>query len=206
MTDCLWVLPSIDKARGDGCALTLAGRRVLRVPNWAPNANIGVAESWNQGRRVVLTERLDYLIVVSEAMRFGPKRGADFERALRGPWCGSEFRWHLVAIRADTLADVGPFDGLWYPGGHEDSDYLWRLRLAGYQDPDCPAGELGRIAGVDATDLGHAHSVHARLAHVDGAAADAAYVAKWGGTGGREVYRTPYDDPALHYRDVSRGV
>lgn len=200
----LWVMPSIDQGRGDDCLATLVGRRVVRVVNYPPHPNRGVSAAWNEGRARVLDEGLDWLVVVSEAMRFGPTHGADFEDALAGAWCDSLFGWHLIGLAALTLADVGPFDEQFAPAYFEDSDYLWRLHLAGYPSPRANTRPFCRIEGIDATDLGHAHAVRTGAVSIPWATLTARYLDKWGGVGGEETYLTPYDDPTRTYRDVGR--
>ena len=80
----LVVLPSIDAEYRDACLAGLAPevlKHVIVVDNRFTNR--GVATSWNRGARHVLQHGIDWLVILSESTRFGPRGGRDFVAALK---------------------------------------------------------------------------------------------------------------------------
>ncbi len=160
-----------------------------------PGRNLGVAGSWNLGVRAVLAERLDWLILASTSFRFGPPGGLDFVEGL-GACAGADgaqsyFGWHFIAVARHTLEIVGEFDEGFWPAYFEETDYLYRMGLAGLASPrenGRPwafiemAGEYGRQAAT----------LEDGLAPVDLSAASIRYELKWGGQQGRERFTVPF--------------
>ncbi len=202
----LWVMPSIDRAFGDACAAGLAGRALERVDNWPPNRNRGVAASWNLGADRVLAGAADWLVIVSESVRFGPARGLDVEGALEGQlayfecdrsctevadtgagFCRRGFGWHLIGIHCSLLRKVGRFDEAFWPAWWEENDWMRRLELAGGLDlPLAPR----RLA--DAHLAACEHSTAAGLVGGGWHTTLPLYLAKWGGQPGEERFARPY--------------
>lgn len=192
-----WLMPSIDEHRGFGCFQTLSPDIQLRtviVPNWAPHENLGVPASWNIGVRMVLDDpKAEWLVLLSEAMRFGQRGGEDFEDQLDGMITDALFGWHLIGFHRTVFETIGLFDEIFSPGYWEDTDLLWRMHCAGLPSPrenDLP-GRV-QISDIDAHDLGTEHSLKSGLVKVSLSAQAEKYRAKWGGPQGSERWTTPY--------------
>lgn len=202
----IWVLPSIDKHRGYACWETLhpdVACRTILIPNY--DHNIGVPASWNFGvRRVLQDPDAEWLVLLSEAIRFGTPGGEDFEDQLAGAWTDGLFGWHLIGFHRDTLQRVGLFDEMFSPGYFEDTDLLYRMHLAGLPSPrenDLPGAT--RNVAVEAADLGTEHSLTSGLVTVNLAAQADKYRTKWGGDQGAERFTRPYDNPGMDWRSVT---
>lgn len=181
--DTVWVMPSIDPEWRLACQATMhpdVADRLIVVDNTTTNR--GVAASWNVGWDAVCGPGgADWLVVVSESMRFGPAGGVDFAAALghEDEWVDSTFGWHLVAFRRSTLKRTGRFDENFWPAYHEDSDYLIRLDRAGYASPR--ENRLPhRWVETDAATTGYEHTIRAGLVEVNLAAGRAYFEKKWG--------------------------
>ncbi len=197
----LWVVPSIDREWGAACLASLRASAVLRLDNAPPNPNRGVAASWNLGARAARAAGAEYLVLCSEACRFGPAGGLDFEAALDGSAVVLSFcaGFHLVAVAVEALEMVGEFDENLWPAYGEDRDFLIRLGLAGLPAPgynDLPVPQVQ----VDVAEAGVAHSIGAGLAVVSFARMTSYLEAKWGGTGPGEHFLHPFDDLSRDHR------
>jgi hypothetical protein len=198
----LWVMPSIDPVWRDVCLDTMS-RSVIADLIVVDNTqlNLGVAASWNIGRRLALELGRDWLVIVSESMRFGKPGGMDFIDQLHGaPWIDSTFGWHLIAFSTELVERVGAFDEMFWPAYGEDSDYLIRMALAGYPSPrvnDLPHAR--RCVPVDATHTGFEHSLRRRLVAVDLAANHRYFDTKWGGTHPDAAWEHPFNRPELDW-------
>lgn len=166
---------------------------------WAPEPpqNVGVAYAWNLVAREVVAEKLDWLVLASEAITFGAPGGEDLIDALcdadpADGYVGTLFGWKLIALSRPLLEDVGRFDEKFWPAYYEDTDYLYRMGLAGWPSPR-ENGRSGGYVEVDATCVGDAHCVKAGLASPDFGRLRRYYRAKWGGDQGSETYRLPFD-------------
>lgn len=197
----LWLLPSIDPEWGDACQSSLRVPFVLRVDNSGPGRNLGVPASWNIGARAARGGGFDYLVVCSEACRFGPAGGLDFEEKLTGsPMVLSMcVGFHLVALSVGALERTGEFDENLTPGYGEDRDYLIRLHLAGLPSPGYNDLRVPQHQ-VDVTEAGVAHSLSAGLVEVSFARMTRYLDEKWGATAPGEHYPNPYNDPSRDWR------
>lgn len=170
-----YVLPSVDPLYRVACLDSLAEhvrQRVLVLDN--AKHNRGVAASWNAGIRRAVNMGADWLVIMSESVRFGDAGACDLEEELHcdpgSQWVDATLGWHLVAFRTWVLKRVGFFDENFWPAYMEDSDYLVRLHLAGCASPrrdEFPAlfnDEPGRrqLVGLDVADLGTEHSIRQR--------------------------------------------
>lgn len=192
----LWLLPSIDPAWRAECLAGLRAQHVLVVNNAAPNVNLGVTRPWNVGRAAALAGGFDYLILLSEAVRFGPAGGLDLEECLDGSAVVMTMcvGWHLLALSIGALGQLGPFDEN-LPTYGSDRDAMIRLHLAGLPSPGYNDQRIDQHA-VDAVDAGVAHSLDAGLVKVHFAHMTEYLEKKWGaGTGPGEHYQHPFDDP-----------
>lgn len=102
-------------------------------------------------------------------------------------------RWAVGAINRAAIQTVGLFDEWSYhPIYFEDTDYAYRLHLAG---ATVLIDEMGVQEGIDGIE----HSVTTRSDPVlslannrTWALNEAAYVAKWGGLPGKETFTSPW--------------
>lgn len=185
----------VDNTR-HGYSVAPAGVELYRDPD---GHNLGVAGSWNVGARRVLEQGLDWLVIVSTSMLFGPDLHTTFRQQVeRHPDAqiveSTGNSWHLIAIARSTLATVGLFDENFYPAYEESIDWGYRQRLLGLEQQGWPR-EWSNCMSV-----GYAM-------HVDRAAWDAPscpagplqtyYEQKWGGPKGHERFVHPWDNPDL---------
>lgn len=99
--------------------------------------NDGVSTAWNHGRKHVIDNQQDYLIILSQNVTFN-QGGRDFIKELneQRPRYGasSNLSWHWFAISRETLEELGEFDTNYYPIYYEDGDYAIRMHLRGMLD------------------------------------------------------------------------
>lgn len=207
------VLPAIDPVQlagfVDGCRLPHdqillvdnAARPITEAVYWdgrlvRPGKNLGVAGSWNLGVRAVIAEQLDWLILASTSFRFGEPGGLDFIEGLAR--CAGEvgaqstFGWHLIAIARRTFEIVGEFDEAFWPAYYEDTDYLYRMALAGLASPRENNQPWGWIDAEG--DFGRqAATLVDGLAPVNLSRCSTYYERKWGGRQGHEIYTVPFN-------------
>lgn len=200
------VLPSMWEGFERAC--TLPPETVLLVDNgpepvdgWdgryhRTGTNLGVAGSWNCGARIVLEERLDWLVIASSAFRFGADGGHDFVRGLEGCEVGaasSTYGWHLVAISRPYIERVGLFDENFYPAYWEETDYLYRLGLAGLPSPR-ENGQHWCHIPIEADYGAKSHAISPEGGVTVNFVAQAEYYErKWGGPQGKERFKTPFN-------------
>lgn len=165
--------------------------RMVRV-----GRNLGVAGSWNVGVRAVLDEGLDWLIIASTSFRFGEAGGLDFVEALSGfdGWDGvqSTFGWHFIAVARHTFEVVGEFDAEFWPAYFEETDFLYRMGLAGLASPRENGRPWGNIE-MDGEYGRQAATLEDGLAPVSLHRCSVRYELKWGGRQGRERFTVPFD-------------
>lgn len=187
--------------------LVVDNTRAGEVPTWdvpgelryhrdPDGHNLGVARSWNVGARLVLEERIDWLVIVSASMRFGPAVHTTFREQVERHddaqivECEGN-SWHLIAIARSTLEQVGLFDENFYPAYEESIDWGYRQRLLGLEQRGWPR------VWCNAMSAGYAQ-------HVDRDRWDAPscpsapllayYAQKWGGPKGEERFDAPWGD------------
>lgn len=218
----LAVLPVIDTALAIPClnsmlmpnsAFGIPEEDILVIDNtkdgmWMPNRmsmsvrvhrdkdghNLGVARSWNIGAREVLERNLDYLLIVSTSMMFGPAMHTTWREQMETFW-GSDLiecdghSWHLVAIHRSVFERVGLFDENFYPGYFEAIDFAQRMRMVGNVDwPRAWVNAMSVATGA-ALDI---------ISCPAGPLLDY-YKLKWGGEKGQETYVRPFGDKPLDY-------
>lgn len=171
----------------------------------AMHENAGVAPAWNLGAAWMMDRNAEYLILVSQSLRFGDPGGADFLAELdqrRPPvLMHSQFGWKCLAIHRDTLARVGLFDPIFAPAYFEDQDYLYRMGLAGLPSPRENGGELDQI-NIAAESAGDAVMIRRGVVDIDYGAQHEKYLTKWGGPQGHEQWTHPYNLPDLDWHHV----
>lgn len=200
-----WLLPSIDPARREQCLAHLHPdivERLTLVDN--SDANRGVPASWNVGAKTLVTDpAAEWLVILSEAIVFGPAGGEDFEDSLTDQITDAEWGWHLIGIHRSVFEHVGYFDETFTPGYFEDTDFLYRMHLAGMCSPrenDRPG--RNQVTGIDGRDLGYALALQEGRVRVSLTMQEEKYRHKWGGPQGAERFEHPYDNPSLTWRAI----
>lgn len=169
-----------------------------------PGQNIGVGRAWNIGAKIVLKEKLDYLIILSATVSFS-KGMADFIKYLEiNPYkygLESQHSWHLIAIGRKTLEEVGLFDENFYPAYYEDSDYIRRMELAGIHNPMSCTVRLPKVE-IMAGFAGNAHGMKKAGIKVNMGACLQYFIDKWGYEPRYEnqrqrdlMFRYPFNNP-----------
>jgi hypothetical protein len=170
-------------------------RDSARYPTlWLPvSTHESVAGAWNAGRRATFERNASYLILISEAVIFGPPGGYDFTAELDDERLivDAQHGWKLIALHRRLLDAVGPFDEGFSPAYFEDSDYLYRAHLAGLCSPLYNDRPGRHQLVVDArVPEGDGHAVQAGHPHQMGNMRQR-YLHKWGGPPGAETYTEP---------------
>lgn len=195
------VLPSVYQLWTDRCWSTMSDElkdNLILVDNTSDN--LGVAGSWNLGVNKVLNGQLDWLVIISAAVRFGMPGGKDFIELLDVKLdrialeAAHGIGWHLIAFRREVFEKVGLFDENFYPAYYEDIDFGRRVSLGFDLDP--PYWEK---VSVDVAIAGFAHGIN--LGHVQ--ASDKSmlgyYTKKWGDKPGYERWNRPFGDKELSW-------
>lgn len=181
----------VDNTR-TGDARTRYGLPTYRDPD---GHNLGVARAWNVGARRVVADRLDYLIIVSASMLFGPIYQTTWMRQMREFW-GSRVieatghSWHLIALHRATFERVGLFDENFYPAYFEQVDWCRRLKLVGWE-------RAFERVWVNALSQGAA--LHNQTVSCPAPPLLAYYADKWGGPKLEETHQLPWGDQPLDY-------
>lgn len=156
--------------------------------------NLGCSASWNVGRDWAL--RLDAsLVIVSEAVVFldgGTMVDETAQRLYPGAAIRADQAWHLVTLGPELLRTVGPFDVGFWPVYFEDTDYEYRMRLAGREMVVDPS------LNETYSDKGHARTWRGGFVEVDYQRQANYYAAKWGGFEREETFVFPFGiDPGI---------
>lgn len=166
----------------------------LRTYRDTDGHNLGTSRSWNIGAREVLERNLDYLVIMSASMRFGPAMHTKWTWQMKTFWesplIESEgHSFHLIAIHRRVFDMVGFFDENFYPGYFEAVDYDRRFRL-------CGIGGWPR-AWVNALSQGTGLTLP--LINCPAAPLLAYYKEKWGGDKGEEIFNVPFGDKPMNF-------
>jgi GT2 family glycosyltransferase len=155
--------------------------------------NLGVARSWNVGAKRVLERGLDYLVILSASLRFGPELHTTWRRVME-EWNGAKViecdiqSWHLIALHRSTFEKIGLFDSNFYPAYFESIDWCYRLRMVGWEQ-----GFVRKPLNCLSTGV----ALHARLVSCPAPPLLAYYETKWGGPKGEEQWVQPWGSRPL---------
>lgn len=159
--------------------------------------NLGVAGSWNIGAKEVVKRKLDYLIIMSQSILFGPMKETTWLRQMK-TFEGYDViestghSWHLIAIHRRVFEDIGYFDENFYPGYFEQIDFHRRMQLVGYGNKGDGHWTNVWVNAISQT-VGH---------HSDLVLADPLlhyYNEKWGGDKHDETFNLPFGDKPISY-------
>jgi hypothetical protein len=157
------------------------GYRTYRDPD---GHNLGVARSWNIGAREVLEQGLDYLVLMSSSMQFGPILHTTWKRQMETFWGATAIEcdghsWHLIAFHRTVFEKIGLFDENFYPGYFEAIDFGYRMRMVDLEN------HWPRV-WVNALSQGAA--LHNEIVSCPAPPLLDYYEEKWGGPKGEELW------------------
>lgn len=169
-----------------------------------PPGNIGVAASWNLGCRHVFAHGAQYATITSTSMRFTPDGGLAVARVADFCVENTQWRygfeslagWHLITLSAHLFDTVGWFDERYYPAYFEDSDMIWRMRVAGILEPSGTSRWNRKLPWVPTLDyplVDTAHTIKNTNVTVDLESLLGYYISKWGGGPGEEQWAVPFN-------------
>lgn len=181
----------IDNSR-DGFAAERYGFRTYRHPQ---NHNCGVARSWGIGAHEVVERGLDYLVIMSSVMQFGPILHTSWTRQMLDFWGERVIEceissWHLIAFHREVFERTGYPDINYHPAYIEGLDMSLRMRQVGWE------GGWRRVA-LNAMSQGSA--LHNAVVSCPAQPLLDYYEQKWGGIKGEERYTLPWGDKPLGY-------
>jgi hypothetical protein len=161
----------------------------------ADGHNLGVARSWNVGARAVLERGLDYLVIMSTAMQFGPILHTTWRRQMETFWGAHVIEadghsWHLIAFHRRVFETVGLFDPAFWPAYEEGIDFGYRMRLCGLE---------GGWTRVWVNALSQGHAMHVDIVDCPFVPLRNFYISKWGGAKGEEKWTKPFGDKPIDY-------
>lgn len=148
---------------------------------YAPE-NIGVSRAWNIG----LKANCDWTFLVSIAACF-PNGFSEVlaQMADANEYCFlTSMSWHCNAISKKLVYEIGHFDENFYQAYYEDTDYYYRMKLAGI--------DYKVISDIPAYALTIANSLNVGL-YVNFKALGDYYKKKWGGNPGCETFTQPFN-------------
>lgn len=184
----------VDNSR-DGFAAARYGLPTHRDPD---GHNLGVARSWNVGVRRVLDDDLDYLLIMSSVMMFGPELHATWRWQMEDFWGAKVIEadihsWHLIALHRSCFERIGLFDTNFH-AYFEQTDWCRRLHLVGWEQ-----GFVRRPINA----LSQAVGGHLDLVSCPADPLLRYYEQKWGGSKGEETFVQPFGTMSLsHFEDV----
>lgn len=181
----------VDNSR-EGNWVSKYGLRTYRDPN---GHNLGVARSWNIGVQEVLDKGLDYLLIMSTSMLFGPELHITLKKQLKTFW-GENFleadghSWHCIAIHRRVFNEIGLFDTNYYPAYEEQIDWCYRARMVGLE---------GGWRHIWFNAMSQGSAMHNNMISCPNPPLQAYYADKWGGKKGEEKNIVPWGDKPLGY-------
>lgn len=163
---------------------------VIHVPGWT----LGWPGVLNFG--IARYPDAPWWLFANNDLRFEPGALAEIARQMdgaTGPKLLSH-RWAAFAMNAAVVERVGLFDEWsFWPLYFDDTDYAYRCHLAGIR---VEVGDFGVVEGDEnhRTSLTiHSDEALERANNRTWIVNQAAYVAKWGGRPGREVFTSPWN-------------
>lgn len=161
--------------------------------------NAGVTGPWNLGLLLAIEHHAEWLVIISQSMHFGAAGGLDLLNACEGEehLVHSQYGWHYLAIARKVWERVGAFDPV-FPAYGNESDYLFRMGLAGLPSPRENEGRFSQVM-VNASCEPDAACLRSGVVTVRYDEHLERLRAKWGGPQGEETFTHPYGDLDLDW-------
>lgn len=158
--------------------------------------NLGCARAWNIGASRVLDSDLEYLVLMSSVMQFGPALHCTWRWQMNEFWGAKIIEaeghsFHCVALHRSAIERVGMWDTNFHPAYFEAEDWLLRLRLVGWE------GKAHVKVWFNALSQGSA--LHTEVVSTPADPLLAYRREKWGGDKGFETYRLPFENKPIDY-------
>lgn len=194
-----WTHPGVEFICKD---LEKQGAEVQRYPK-----NLGCGPSMNIGLRKILSENLDYVIILSPSALF-TNSIQDFvdiiekqEKTEKNYYYMTVSTYktdlHAFAVMKRCVEEVGLYDENFYPVYYEDTDYGRRMGLIGAVKTLCyPARTSQDLGGGVKHDKALFDLYWSNVNHIHDY-----YVRKWGGEHTQETFKTPFNNPNLTIKD-----
>jgi GT2 family glycosyltransferase len=104
---------------------------------------------------------------------------------------------HAFAITKKCLDEIGLYDENFYPVYYDDTDYSYRMKLAGAKRDLCyPKRISQKLGGAVASDQELFDLYWKNVSHIHDY-----FTRKWGGEAGGEIFKTPFNDPDKSIKD-----
>ena len=182
----------------------LGDEYLTKLVIYAPGRNLGVAASWNwiiDSQPTAL-----YWLLVGNDIKFTPGDLRKMNRFIRAHLdyvtMPANQGHSLFAVTQRGRDTIGAFDEGFWPAYLEDSDHMYRVKLANAKWSDVP--DVHAIHGEAPTYGSHTIYADAELFRRNQETHRANfeyYKTKWGGAPGEETFIVPYNDPALSASD-----
>lgn len=216
-------MPWVYKKYRDECVATMAPEfkdHLFEVDN--SGVNHGIMWSHNQAALKAQREGLDWVIILSAAIRFGPPGGLDLIKALEdnpdhyilhagtlnhppvedikkskhqdGEYKNGVMGWHLTCFRRDVIDNVGLWEESLWPYGWCDIELSIRIQKFYKGRPGWG------VVPVDVSDMGMAHGIHLAGVRPDAQPQIDFMISKWGRHPSdyqKPSYDHPFNDPTL---------
>lgn len=155
------------------------------VEVYRPGHNLGVSASWNVICREAFADGLDAFILNDDVTVHRQCFGEMMKRPeliVLAPW------WSCFAIDRPAYEKIGPFDEQFYPAYCEDTDYMYRAKLAGV-----PIGIVEGFVDHAASSTVGAMTPEEKAAFLRCNWSWRYYREKWGGDSYNETYKEPFN-------------
>lgn len=156
---------------------------------WCNGQNIGVAAAWNKIIERQMRIGYTHVLILNDDVIL-QRRAKEIEDFIyENPadlYTGHG--WYSFIIPIATYQKIGPFDEKYYPAYYEDTDYEYRLKVAGCKtiNTDIILPEVLRKSKSGEKDPSLYDRVYECRKY---------YETKWGGPVGSEKYTIPFNDP-----------
>jgi GT2 family glycosyltransferase len=154
---------------------------------WCNGTNLGVAASWN---KIIERQRLlgySHVLILNDDVVL-TKKAREIEDfiQLNPADLYTGHGWYSFVIPIETFVKVGPFDEMYYPAYYEDTDYQYRLQVAGLKtiNADILLPDVLRKSKSGEKDPTLYDKVFECRRY---------YETKWGGPPSHEKYTTPFN-------------
>lgn len=184
------------------------GNQLINLPRNLPidsihrqDKNLGCGGSWNYIMDTALQDRnVDHVIMACDDIVMGRgiydnleelyRKYPDYYVIAGRSGLGrtpevTDVTWALITISRKCWEEIGKFDEQFWPAYFEDSDYAYRLKLAGKEVIDDDLFTMEKFQW--------GQSVKKDPSLMRCGILEQQYIKKWGGTSLKEIYTTPYN-------------